>query len=246
MKPETQILPGQSIETPGKRVNVCYNCTLRASSTHGERDSAMNICTFSTCLLLVGLSCEIVPAQQGPTTPQVVEVRGNVEFVHDPAIIREGSTWYLFSTGNGPDREGEIPVRCSQDLHQWQKCGRVFSEIPEWIRKQSPATKELWAPDLSYFNGEYHLYYAYSVFGKNTSGIALLTNKTLDPSRPDFHWVDRGLVLQSRAEDDFNAIDPNLILDDNSQAWLAFGSFWGGIKMRRIEVKTGLLSSEDT
>jgi arabinan endo-1,5-alpha-L-arabinosidase len=197
-------------------------------------------------LLVAGSSFPVAQAQQPPPVPRALEIHGDVEFVHDPAIAHEGSTWYLFSTGNGPERKGEIPVRCSQDLHQWQKCGAVFAEIPEWIKKESPETKELWAPDVSFFNGEYHLYFAFSVFGKNTSGIALLTNKTLDPSRADFHWVDRGLVLRSRQEDDFNAIDPNLIVNEKGQPWLAFGSFWGGIKMRRIDTKTGLLSSEDT
>ncbi|MFZ1140782.1 MAG: arabinan endo-1,5-alpha-L-arabinosidase [Candidatus Sulfotelmatobacter sp.] len=104
----------------------------------------------------------------------------------------------------------------------------------------------MWAPDVSYFNGEYHLYYAFSVFGKNTSGIALLTNKTLDPRSADFPWIDKGLVLRSRLEDDFNAIDPNLVIDEKGQPWLAFGSFWTGIKMRQIDPQTGLLSSTNT
>ena len=87
---------------------------------------------------------------------------------------------------------------------------------------------------------------AFSAFGKNTSGIALLTNNTLDPKDSQFHWVDQGLVLQSNAGDDFNAIDPNLVLDQEGQAWLAFGSFWDGIKMRKLDRKTGKLSTEDT
>jgi arabinan endo-1,5-alpha-L-arabinosidase len=181
-----------------------------------------------------------------PNTPQAINVEGDVEFVHDPSIAKDGDTWYLFSTANGPIRDGELPIRCSQDLHLWHRCGTVFDKVPDWIKKESPATKELWAPDISYFNGEFHLYYAFSVFGKNTSGIALLTNKTLNPKSPDFHWVDHGLVLQSHLEDDFNAIDPNLVLDEKGQAWLSFGSFWTGIKMRRIDAKTGLLSPEDT
>jgi arabinan endo-1,5-alpha-L-arabinosidase len=177
--------------------------------------------------------------------PQVVKVEGDVEHVHDPSIAKDGDAWYLFGTANGPVRDGELPIRCSQDLHVWKRCGNVFDKIPDWIKKESPATRELWAPDISYFHGEYHLYYAFSAFGKNTSGIALLTNKTLNPKSPDFHWSDRGLVLRSRVEDDFNAIDPNLVLDEKGQPWLSFGSFWTGIKMRRIDAKTGLLSPED-
>ena len=165
---------------------------------------------------------------------------------HDPSIIKEGDTWYLFGTATERTREGELPARCSKDLQRWQRCGYVLSGIPDWIKKESPETKELWAPDISYFNGEYHLYYAFSVFGKNTSGIALLTNKTLDPSSPQFRWIDHGLVLHSLASDDFNAIDPNLVIDGQGRAWLAFGSFWSGIKMRRIDPKSGKMSTEDT
>jgi len=179
-------------------------------------------------------------------SPSVIQLGGDVEYTHDPSIIKDGNRWIIFGTNNGPERTGELPIRCSADLRHWKRCGHVFAGIPEWIKKESPETKELWAPDISYFNGEYHLYYAFSVFGKNTSGIALATNKTLDPKSPSFHWVDRGLVLRSRVQDDFNAIDPNLVIDEKGDAWLSFGSFWSGIKMRRIDPKTGLLSTEDT
>jgi arabinan endo-1,5-alpha-L-arabinosidase len=187
-------------------------------------------------------SCAIAAEQK----PVVLKIEGDVEHTHDPSIAKDGNTWYVFGTNNGPERTGELPIRCSPDLHHWKRCGYVFPRMPEWIQKESPGTKELWAPDVSYFNGEFHLYYAFSLFGKNTSGIALVTNKTLDPASPNFRWVDRGLVLRSRAEDDFNAIDPNLVLDERGRAWLSFGSFWSGIKMRRIDPKTGLLSSEDS
>lgn len=202
--------------------------------------------TFCVALALT-FTAELSIAQTHPTeAPRVLKVEGEAQFVHDPSIIQEGEVWYLFSTVNGPDHAGELPIHCSKDLLHWKRCGFVLPGIPEWIQKESPGTSELWAPDISYFDGEYHLYFAFSLFGKNTSGIALLTNKTLDPASPNFHWVDHGLVLRSRAEDDFNAIDPNLILDDAGHEWLSFGSFWTGIKMRRIDRKTGLLSPEDT
>jgi arabinan endo-1,5-alpha-L-arabinosidase len=184
-------------------------------------------------------------AKSPANAAEVIAVTGDTEYVHDPSIIKDGDNWYLFGTANGPDRKGEIPIRCSKDLHAWKLCGSVFDRIPEWIKKESPETKELWAPDISFFKGEFHLYYAFSAFGKNTSGIALVTNKTLNPQSPNFHWEDRGLILRSRLEDDYNAIDPNLLLDGNGGAWLAFGSFWSGIKMRRIDPETGKVSSKD-
>ena len=113
-----------------------------------------------------------------PASPKALALEGDVQGTHDPSIIREGDTWYLFATVTGKDPQGQLPIRCSKDLHRWKNCGFVFSQIPDWIKKESPETKDLWAPDISYFDGTYHLYYAFSIFGKNTSGIALLTNKT--------------------------------------------------------------------
>ena len=202
---------------------------------------------FVVLFLAALLQPTIGASAAGGEGPRVFQVQGDVVGTHDPSIMKEGDTWYLFATTPPNSKTGEqFPVRCSSDLVHWKACGYVLSEIPRWIKKKSPKTTELWAPDISYFDGKFHLYYAYSSFGVNTSGIALLTNSTLDSQRRDFRWVDEGLVLRSRLEDDFNAIDPNLILDERGQAWLSFGSFWSGIKMRKLDRKTGKLSVEDT
>jgi arabinan endo-1,5-alpha-L-arabinosidase len=178
-------------------------------------------------------------------TPQALQLTGDYALTHDPSMGREGNKYYVFATGPAPGG-GQFAIRCSSNLTDWKLCGHVFDDIPAWIRTESPKTKELWAPDISFFNGEYHLYYAYSVFGMNTSGIALATNETLDPQSPSYRWKDEGLVLKSVATDDFNAIDPNIVLDGNGQPWLSFGSFWSGIKMRRIDAATGKLSASDS
>jgi arabinan endo-1,5-alpha-L-arabinosidase len=177
--------------------------------------------------------------------PQALSLSGDYPMTHDPSIGREGNTYYVFATGFAPGG-GQFAIRCSNDLLAWKLCGQVFDAIPAWIKEASPRTHELWAPDISFFQGKYHLYYAYSVFGLNTSGIALATNETLHPKDPRYHWKDEGLVLKSTESDDFNAIDPNIVLDDKGQPWLSFGSFWSGIKMRRIDPVTGKVSTADS
>jgi arabinan endo-1,5-alpha-L-arabinosidase len=205
-------------------------------------------------------------AQEKGSAPQALTLSGEYAGTHDPSIAVDHGQYYVFATGAvRPPRVESAPpappvpgtarpsmaqlpqlaIRCSPDLKVWKRCGAIFPSIPAWIQQMSPETQELWAPDVSYFDGLYHLYYAFSAFGKNTSGIALATNETLDPSSPKYKWVDRGLVLRSLATDDFNAIDPNLILDSKGEAYLSFGSFWTGIKMRHLDRHTGLLSKTD-
>jgi arabinan endo-1,5-alpha-L-arabinosidase len=175
--------------------------------------------------------------------PKALNLSGDYPITHDPSIAKDGNTYYVFATSS--DAPQQFPIRCSTDLTNWKLCGHVFPQIPAWIHEASPKTRDLWAPDISFYGGKYHLYYAYSLFGTNTSGIALATNLTLDPSSPRYHWNDEGLVLKSQKDDNFNAIDPNLILDAKGHPWLAFGSFWTGIKMRRLDASTGKLDPKD-
>lgn len=170
---------------------------------------------------------------------QATAQRGEVQGVHDPAIVKEGNSFYLFCTGPG------IPIRTSTDLFNWRRSGIVFSEQPKW-RGEEFRGRSMWAPDISYFDGSFHLYYAISQFGRNRSVIALATNKTLDRESADYQWEDRGQVIETQTSDDWNAIDPNIVLDEQQTPWLVMGSFWSGIKLRRIDARTGLLSDADT
>ncbi|HYQ28915.1 MAG TPA: arabinan endo-1,5-alpha-L-arabinosidase [Polyangiaceae bacterium] len=163
---------------------------------------------------------------------------------HDPGMIHVANAYYLFGTG------GLLGIRKSTNLATWTNAGTIFSALPGWIKSalgETPA--DLWAPDISYVNGTYRVYYAGSSFGSNHSVIGLATNTSLDPQNSAYEWLDQGLVLESNragTKDDWNAIDPNATQDAAGNWWLVFGSFWSGIKLRRLDTATGKLSTADT
>ncbi len=166
--------------------------------------------------------------------PAVVQGRVDVPqldvVAHDPVIIEEAGVYYLFTTGPG------ISVWSSRDLEHWTMQEPVFDPVPEWaFENVSGFTGHLWAPDISYHQGRYLLYYSVSSFGTNDSCIGLASNVTLDSKSPAFEWVDHGIVLKSEPGlNDWNAIDPNLIFDEAGRPFLAFGSFWQGLNLVRL------------
>ena len=158
-------------------------------------------------------------------------------FVHDPStLIKCKDEFWVFATGRG------VPSWHSKDLVNWERGPAVFtSNAPPWVAEAVPANRGMnyWAPDVTYLNGRYLLYYSASSFGKCVSGIGLATSSTLDPDDPTFRWTDQGMVFASTAKDDFNAIDPAIFQDTNGSLWLTFGSFWSGIKMIQLNPQTG-------
>ncbi|HSV14589.1 MAG TPA: arabinan endo-1,5-alpha-L-arabinosidase [Tepidisphaeraceae bacterium] len=171
--------------------------------------------------------------QRQPAGPQAV-VR-----VHDPCAIFANNAYYLFCTGRG------TPMFRSDDRYHWTRVGVVFPQQPDWALREVPGSRGQWAPDISLFNGVYHLYYAVSTFGSRRSCIGLTINKTLDVNSPDFRWIDQGKVIETHNSDNYNAIDPNLVMDEHDQPWMVFGSCWDGVRISRLDVATGKPPSDE-
>jgi arabinan endo-1,5-alpha-L-arabinosidase len=174
-------------------------------------------------------------------TPAKSATASQYTFIHDPSMAQEDGAYYVFSTGDpaGVIGNGNIQIRTSRNLRDWTYTGTVFAAKPAWITSALGAIPNLWAPDISYFSGLWHLYYAGSSFGSNNSVIGLATTPTLNPSSPKYHWTDDGLVFQSTSTDDYNAIDPSLVTAANGAKWLVFGSYWSGIKLIGLDPATG-------
>ncbi|HEY2685907.1 MAG TPA: arabinan endo-1,5-alpha-L-arabinosidase [Steroidobacteraceae bacterium] len=166
------------------------------------------------------------------------QLSGFLKGLHDPVIIKEGDTYHVFGSGGWSGQPG-VSWRTSKDLHVWQDNGHPFDEIPEWAKLAVPGAKSIWAPDISLYNGLYQLYYAVSTGGSMRSVIGFATSKTLDKSSPQYGWTDHGLVTETFVGGTYNAIDPNFVLDHEGKCWLAFGSYWSGLKLMPLNSKTG-------
>ena len=173
---------------------------------------------------------------------------GNMVPVHDPSLARSADGTYLVFDTDVPFLRSEhfLEQRCSRDLVSWHGCGYAFATLPEWVRHDFPEASGLWAPDISFFNGVYHLYYSVSTLGSQHSAIGMATSPTLDTADPRFHWTDAGVVLRSAQGDAFNAIDPNIFVEPavagaQPRVWLNFGSFWHGLFQQEIDARTGRL-----
>ena len=161
----------------------------------------------------------------------------------DPStIVKCKNEYWVFYTGRG------VPSFHSRDLVKWEPGPPVFETAPEWIAATVPQNRNrnYWAPDIIHLGDRYLLYYSVSSLGKMDSAIGLATTPTLDPSDPAYRWTDQGIVVMSREGGDYNTIDPSVFLDDDGSLWMAFGSYWSGIKLVQLDPKTGKRLAPDT
>ncbi|MFC4456540.1 arabinan endo-1,5-alpha-L-arabinosidase [Deinococcus sonorensis] len=192
---------------------------------------------------LLGSLATLGWAIAGPSQPLL---KGDLQ-IHDPTVLKVADGYVAMGTGYEGIDGGTLRLRTSRDGLTWTDAGHLGTTQPAWVGKllgQEPPN--LWAPSLSRHGSTSYLYFAASTFGKNSSGIGLMTNPALKASAPDQGWVDRGLVLSSTPSDNFNAIDPARIDTADGRAWLAFGSWWDGIRLRELDPQSGLLQKQNS
>jgi arabinan endo-1,5-alpha-L-arabinosidase len=148
---------------------------------------------------------------------------------HDPSMYKEGNTWWIVETS-----DTGIGVKYSADGHAWTQGVSIFGGGLSWWGQYNGNSKTVWAPDLHVWNGKAILYYAVSTFGSQKSAIGLATASSVAAG----NWVDQGVVLTSAAGNNYNAIDPNFVVDKSGQPWLTYGSFWTGIYTTRVDANT--------
>ena len=161
--------------------------------------------------------------------------------VHDPTVVPFGGRYFCFNTSG----DGFAVLRSSKDLLSWTIHGPVLPETPEWLR-QRYRHKSLWAPDVVVLGSKLRMYYCASNWGTNQSVIGFAECDKFDPNQPQKGWRDYGLVFESQSgRDTYNAIDPEVVVDENGGHWLFFGSYFSGLYVVELNPETGRLKSPE-
>ena len=165
-------------------------------------------------LLLATVSAE-EPASMSYTNPVVTPVAA------DPSLIRApDGTFYLYATqDNWGGRDHYIPIFRSRDLVSWEYIHDAFVWPVAW----KAGGGFLWAPDISFVDGEYRLYYAVSQWGDPNPCIGLATSEG-----PEGPWRDLGRpVFCSEDIGVLNSIDPFVHHFEEGSSVMVWGSFHG-------------------
>ena len=191
--------------------------------------SMLTFTKFNSIVLAAGLLLSAVQAHAAETDC----------LSRDPStIVKRNGTYWIYGTGTGTQQYS------SKDRIHWTFRGPALKSAPNWVASAVPGNtiNKVWAPDIRYFNRVYHLYSAYSCWGSASSGINLSTSTDLNPNT----WQNQGLVVRTTPKSGANAIDPCIFQDSNGTPWLSYGSYFSGIKLIKLDFKTGKSDPTDT
>jgi arabinan endo-1,5-alpha-L-arabinosidase len=169
--------------------------------------------------------------------------------LHDPTIIKAGEYYYIFSTdvAYGPNGKCGIMYRKSKDLVHWTFLGWVFNGVPPIPLSFMQANQadyqplSLWAPFAIKVGDIYRLYY--SVPGNNNLKLACIALAI--SNSPEGPWADNGIVISCFPSDNYNAIDPAVVIDnDNGRHWMTYGSYSAGIFIVELDPLTGKILND--
>eukprot|EP00037_Helgoeca_nana_P020901 m.209075 g.209075 ORF g.209075 m.209075 type:complete len:403 (+) comp25442_c0_seq3:1-1209(+) len=177
-------------------------------------------------------------------------VQGNVTNVYDPSgiVLGDDGTPLIFSTSHSINGAINVHAASGSDLRcsSWRWAGFAFplTQLPSWVHAKVPAAQGVWAPDLHWTNGTWHLYFALSSFGSQRSCVGHATTPRL--TAESAVWTQHPPVLCSGQPDEaatgaslINAIDPHVFVDETGQPCMSVGSFFGGIAVVALDANLG-------
>lgn len=131
----------------------------------------------------------------------------------DPSVTKSGSSyWATATTSNWAPL---FPLLESKDLIQWELKGHVFQELPQW------ADYYFWAPEISFENGKYYVYYSAHKRGGN------LCIAVASADNPEGPYTDHGPLMCQEA----GSIDAWPMRDKNGKLYLIWKEDGNSVKL---------------
>lgn len=216
------------------------NSSLYLEDANSNATSSATIDQNARAATGTGCTCQEWKLTSTNTSPYPDPLAVNVTYtapdssaigIHDPSILKAGSTYYLFST------HSFLHAHTSTDRVNFSDDGTALSALPSWTNSYTASSGDLWAPDASTHNSAYWLYYAASTFGSTNSAIGL----AISPNGQPGTFIDMGSPIYTSANcAGANAIDPASVVDASGNAWLAFGSWSSGIQIVPVDNTRGI------
>lgn len=139
----------------------------------------------------------------------------------DPTVIKDpvSGNFYAYGTENFWSTDNKthiVAIIKSKDMVHWEYVADAFTPAskPSW-----KTGSNIWAPDIAYVNGKYHLYYAFSFWADPNPGIGLAI-----ADKPEGPFIDQGKLFLSSDINVQNSIDP-CYYEDDGKKYLFWGSF---------------------
>lgn len=152
--------------------------------------------------------------------------------VADPSVVRANGNFYCVSTGG-------LMLK-SEDGCSWEVLKSNVIPRPTWGDSYQSGLPALWAPDLVKIKDTWFYYYSLSTWG-SACGVGYATADDIEGE-----WTDHGRLFDSGEVGGdyslgvYNAIDPQVFIDDDESVYMVFGSFRGLYIIQLTEDGTGL------
>lgn len=171
-------------------------------------------------------------------------------FNPDPSIVRVGEDYYI-ATSTFEWYPG-VQIHHSRDLIHWRLVSRPLARAAQLDMRGVPDGCGIWAPDLTYADGRFHLIYTdVKRYGRTTVGGAS------GASLRDFHnyWVHCDTIDGDWSDPvhlNSSGFDPALFHDDDGRSYL-LNMLWdhrpgrkrfAGIVMQQMDLTSGMMLGE--
>lgn len=194
---------------------------------------------FRVLIALCACAASAPLRAEDPPAPAFADVS-----VHDPAIVRDGSIFWIFGSHMASASTG--------DLMAWSQYS-ISADAPNPLaRNNAPRTEfaqclayaqatTFWAPDVIRLgDGRYYYYYCACQGSMPLSALGLARADAIHGP-----YTDAGLLLKSMGASPTvspydatrmpNVVDPAVFFDQQGGLWMLYGSYSGGLFILRLD-----------